>query len=157
MLIASGHSDILEKSMPFLADPTIGVIGGPKLTPEFEPNMGNSNGKKLSQVCESSSVRESKSGSTPFFEGGFCAFKKNAIERFDPYSTGSDDCGTVIRVIENDYRAMLVPEAMFYSMFPLTLRNKLSVKLRRINQLIRVFAKYFHLVIKENSNLPKSP
>jgi glucan phosphoethanolaminetransferase (alkaline phosphatase superfamily) len=43
---------------------------------------------------------------------------------------------------------MLVPEAEFYSPFPISLKSKLNVKLRRINQLIRVFAKYLSLLTK---------
>ncbi len=84
---------------------------------------------------------ESKAGSTVFFEGGFAAFKKEALEKFDPYATGSDDCGSIISVIEKNYRAMLVREAKFFSSFPATFQAKMSIKIRRINQLVRVFAK----------------
>ena len=93
-------------------------------------------------------VGESKAGSTVFFEGGFSAFKKEALEKFDPYATGSDDCGTIIGVIEKNYRAMLVKDAKFYSSFPSTFRGKIDIKLRRINQLIRVFSKYFDSRVK---------
>ena len=78
------------------------------------------------------------------------------MEKFDPYSTGSDDCGTIIGVIEKNYRAMLVKEAKFYSSFPATFRAKISIKLRRINQLVRVFAKYFALLVKGKVKSTKS-
>ena len=57
--------------------------------------------------------------------------RKRLLDKFDPYNTGSDDCGTIIAVIEKNYRAMLVKEAKFYSSFPSTFRGKISIKLRR--------------------------
>ncbi|MEM2507221.1 MAG: glycosyltransferase family 2 protein, partial [Nitrososphaeria archaeon] len=85
--------------------------------------------------------------STLLFEGGFSAYKRKALTSFDPYNTGSDDCGTIIKLIENGYRALLVPEAKFYSAFPVTWKGKVKIKIRRANQLIRVFWKYTHLLL----------
>jgi cellulose synthase/poly-beta-1,6-N-acetylglucosamine synthase-like glycosyltransferase len=139
-------SDILEKAIPFLADPAVGAISGPKI-------LLNSNQTWVTRMEESYlrsanvlRLGETKAGSTVFFEGGFSAFKKEAFDRFDPYATGSDDCGTVIRVIENNFRTILVPEAEFYSPFPASFQGKLSIKLRRANQLVRVFVKYLALL-----------
>ena len=148
-------SDILEKSMPFLADPSVGAISGPKI-------LLNSNQTWVTRMEESYlrsanvlRLGESKVGSTVFFEGGFSAFKRKAFDGFDPYGTGSDDCGTVICVIENNFRTMLVPEAGFYSTFPESFRGKLSIKLRRANQLVRVFAKYLDLLFKGKVKVTK--
>jgi len=141
-------SDILEKAMPFLADPDVGLIGGPKILLNSDQTWVTRMEKEYLESANFLRLGESKVGSTVFFEGGFSAFKKNAVDRFDPYCTGSDDCGTAINVIEKNYRAMLVPDAKFYSTFPLSLRNMVSVKLRRINQLVRVFAKYLDLMLK---------
>jgi len=142
-------SDILEKAMPFLADPSVGAISGPKM-------LLNSNQTWITRMEEgylrSANVLrlgESKSGSTVFFEGGFSAFKRDAFDRFDPYETGSDDCGTVIRVLEKKFKAMLVPEARFFSVFPTSFHGKIAIKYRRANQLVRVFAKYLVLVSKK--------
>jgi len=148
-------SDILEKAMPFLADPSVGAISGPKI-------LLNSNQTWVTRMEESYlrsanvlRVGESKAGSTVFFEGGFSAFKREAFDRFDPYGTGSDDCGTVIGVIEKNFRVMLVPEAAFYSTFPKSFRGRLGVKLRRANQLVRVFAKYLDSLLKGKVNSAK--
>jgi cellulose synthase/poly-beta-1,6-N-acetylglucosamine synthase-like glycosyltransferase len=149
-------ADVLEKAVPFLADSSIGVIGGPKI-------LLNSNQTWITRMEEdylkSANVLrlgESKAGSTVFFEGGFSAFKRDAFDRFDPYGTGSDDCGTVIQVIEKNFRAMLVPEAKFYSTFPASFRGKLGIKLRRTNQLVRVFANYLGLLVKGKVKVAKS-
>ncbi|MEM3551745.1 MAG: glycosyltransferase [Candidatus Bathyarchaeia archaeon] len=142
-------SDVLEKAIPFLADPSVGAISGPKIL----LNAGQTWVTRMEEAYLKSAnvlrLGESKSGSTVFFEGGFSAFKREAFERFDPYETGSDDCGTVIHVLERNFKAILVPEARFFSMFPASFCGKLVVKSRRANQLVRVFAKYLASVGKK--------
>lgn len=139
--------DILTKALPYLADPTVGAIGGPKIL--FNKDQTWITRMEQSYLKSANMLRlgESKAGSTLFFEGGFSAFRREALERFDPYETGSDDCGTVLSVIEHNYRAMLVTDAKFYSSFPATFRGKISIKLRRTIQLVRVFQGYLNLLI----------
>ncbi|MEM5866911.1 MAG: glycosyltransferase [Candidatus Aenigmatarchaeota archaeon] len=139
-------SDILEKALPFLADPSVGAVSGPKIL--LNPN--HTWVTKTEDVYLNSmnimKLGESKIGSTLLFEGGFSAYKREAFTSFDPYNTGSDDCGTVIKLIENGYRALLVPEARFYSAFPINWKGKLKIKIRRANQLVKVFWKYAFLL-----------
>ena len=147
--------DILEKTLPYLADQSVGVIGGSK----FLLNSGQTWVTRIEEAYLRSAnlfrLGESKSGSTPFFEGGFSAYKKVAFNSFDNYGTGSDDCGTVISCIEKNFRAMLVPEGNFYCTFSSSFKEKLSIKLRRINQLLRVFQKYLDLLINRKIKLTK--
>ena len=141
-------SDILEKAVPFLADPNVGAVGGPKIILNSNDTWITRMEQEYLKSANTLRLGESIDGSTPFFEGGFSAFKRGSFDRFDLYCTGSDDCGTVVNIVERNFRAMLVPEAEFYSPFPTSLKSKLNVKLRRINQLIRVFAKYLSLLTK---------
>jgi cellulose synthase/poly-beta-1,6-N-acetylglucosamine synthase-like glycosyltransferase len=149
-------SDILEKAVPYLADPSVGAIGGPKILFNSKQTWITRMEERYLKSANYLRVGESKAGSTVFLEGGFSAFRKEALKKFDPYATGSDDCGTIIGLIENNYRAMLVKEAKFYSSFPTTFQGKISIKLRRINQLIRVFAKYLDLLAKKKVKSTKS-
>jgi poly-beta-1,6-N-acetyl-D-glucosamine synthase len=149
-------SDILEEALPYLADPSVGAIGGPKILFNAKQTWITRMEERYLKSANYLRLGESKAGSTVFFEGGFSAFKKEALDKFDPYVTGSDDCGTIIGIIEKNYRAMLVKEAKFYSSFPTTFRGKINVKLRRINQLLRVFAKYFDLLFKGKVKSTKS-
>jgi len=141
-------SDILNKTMPFLADPEVGAISGPKilLNPEqsWVTKMENTYLNSLNLIR----LGESKIGSTLFFEGGFSAYKKDVLDSFDPYNTGSDDNGTVIRILEKNFRTLFVPAAKFYTVFPPTWKEKIAVKMRRANQLLRVFSKYTSLLLK---------
>jgi cellulose synthase/poly-beta-1,6-N-acetylglucosamine synthase-like glycosyltransferase len=139
---------ILEKSIPFLADPMVGAISGPKVLLNSDQTWVTRIEGSYLASANALRLGESKAGSTVFFEGGFSAFKKEAFDRFDPYGTGSDDCGTVVHVIENNFRTILVPEAVFYSPFPTSFRGKIDIKLRRANQLVRVFARYLTSLAK---------
>lgn len=149
-------SDILEKAVPYLADPSVGAVGGPKILFNSKQTWITRMEERYLKSANYLRVGESKAGSTVFLEGGFSAFRKEALKKFDPYATGSDDCGTIIGLIENNYRAMLVKEAKFYSSFPATFQGKISIKLRRVNQLIRVFAKYLDLLAKKKVKSSKS-
>jgi biofilm PGA synthesis N-glycosyltransferase PgaC len=150
-------SDILSEALPFLADPEVGAISGPKILLNSEQSLVT----KMESAYLNSSLNlirlgESKICSTLFFEGGFSAYKKNILDSFDPYNTGSDDNGTVIRILEKDFRTIFVPAAAFYTVFPTTWREKVAVKMRRANQLLRVFSKYTSLLLKGNFKSSKN-
>ena len=140
--------DILNKALPFLADPEVGAISGPKilLNPEqsWVTRMENAYLNSLNLIR----LGESRISSTLFFEGGFSAYKKDVLDSFDPYNTGSDDNGTVIRILEKNCKTMFVPAAEFYTVFLPTWRGKMAIKMRRANQLLRVLSKYASLLLK---------
>lgn len=140
-------SDILNKALPFLADPNVGAISGPKVLLNPEQSWVTKTEDAYLNSANLIKLGESKIGSTLLFEGGFSAYKKEVIEAFDPYNTGSDDSGTIIKIVEKNARAIFVPEARFFSAFPATWKGKMSIKTRRANQLVRVFSKYAVLLI----------
>jgi len=98
---------------------------------------------------------ESKSSSTILFEGGFSAYKKEALDSFDPYATGSDDCGTVIALLEKGYKSIMVEEAEFFTTFPRTWKGKIAIKARRADQLVRLLRKYTVLLFKNKIRVAK--
>ncbi len=142
-------SDILNKALPFLADPNVGAISGPKIL--LNPKQSWITKTEDAYLTSANLIKlgESKINSTLLFEGGFSAYKKEVIEAFDPYNTGSDDSGTIIKIVEKNARAMLVPEASFFSAFPVTWKGKISLKIRRANQLVRVFRRYATLLLRK--------
>jgi cellulose synthase/poly-beta-1,6-N-acetylglucosamine synthase-like glycosyltransferase len=147
--------NILEKALPFLADPSVGAVSGPKIL--LNPNRSWVTRTEDAYLNSMNLVKlgESKVGSTLLFEGGFSAYKKEALTSFDPYNTGSDDCGTVLMLVENGYKVLMVPDAGFYSAFPRTWTGKLGIKIRRANQVVRVFLKYLCLLIKNRIKVCK--
>ncbi|MEM4713403.1 MAG: glycosyltransferase, partial [Candidatus Bathyarchaeia archaeon] len=148
-------SDIMEKTLPFLADPSIGAVSGPKVL--LNPDQTWVTRTEDSYLNSMNMVRvgESKVGSTLLFEGGFSAYRKELLDSFDPYDTGSDDCGTIVALVEKGYRAICVPEARFYSTFPKSWREKIDIKMRRANQLVRVLWKYLGLLLRGRVRVSK--
>jgi biofilm PGA synthesis N-glycosyltransferase PgaC len=148
-------SNILIRSLPYLADPDVGAISGPKklLNPEASATTRSEDAylKSMNMV----KLGESKSSSTMLFEGGFSGYKKEALDSFDPYFTGSDDCGTVIKLLEKGYKAIMVQEAGFFTTFPNTWKGKIAMKARRANQLVRLLKKYAILLLKKKIRIAK--
>lgn len=138
--------EILNDSLCFLAEPSVGAISGPKVLLNKEDSWVTENESKYLESMNFIKLGESKTHSTLFFEGGFAAFSKTILEAFDPYNTGSDDCGTVIKVLEHNKRAIMVPEARFYTFFPKSWRGKTDIKIRRAVQLVRVLREYLALL-----------
>jgi cellulose synthase/poly-beta-1,6-N-acetylglucosamine synthase-like glycosyltransferase len=142
-------NDILQKALPFLADPNVGAISGPKIILNSQQSWVTKTEATYLKSMNQIKLGESKHDSTTLFEGGFAAYKKQLLTAFDPYKTGSDDCGTVITLTEKGARALLVPEAAFFTTFPLTWKGKMSIKIRRIGQLVRVFSTYLSLLARK--------
>ncbi|MEM3443239.1 MAG: glycosyltransferase, partial [Candidatus Bathyarchaeia archaeon] len=117
-------STILKKAIPYMADPKVGAVSGPKKLLNASVSYVTRSESSYLETLNLMRYGESKFFSTLLFEGGFGAFKREVLESFDPYNTGSDDCGTVIRVIEKNFRAIMVPEAEFYTFFPKSLSGK---------------------------------
>jgi biofilm PGA synthesis N-glycosyltransferase PgaC len=138
--------DILGKALRFLSDECVGAISGPKILLNATKSWVTRSENLYLNSMNLMKLGQSKSGSTLFFEGGFSAYKREALSSFDPYSTGSDDCGTIITLAEKELKALFIPEACFYTAFPETWKGKLSMKLRRANQLVRVFWRYLLLL-----------
>jgi biofilm PGA synthesis N-glycosyltransferase PgaC len=140
--------DLLKKSLPYLSDERVGAISGPKLLLNSQSSMVAATEAKYLESANTRKLGESKMGFTPLFEGGFSAYRKTVLKSFDPYKTGADDCGTLVKLAENSFFALMVPEGAFFTAFPITLKGRLSIKIRRANQLIKVFATYLKLLLE---------
>lgn len=147
--------DVLRKTLPFLADPQVGAISGPKILLNPKQSWVTKTEDAYLNSMNLMKLGESKVGSTLFFEGGFSAYRKEALESFDPYNTGSDDCGTVISLVEKNSKAIFVPEARFYTAFPILWKEKADMKIRRANQLVRVIWTYIRLLFRGRIKGPK--
>jgi len=146
--------DILGKALPYLADPTVGAITGRGINDNIKSSwVTNTEDTYLNLTCLIRTA-ESKMHSTIRFEGGFCAYKKDAFTEFDR-ETGSDDSGTALDVVQHNKRALLVPEVVFSTSFPTVLSGKLKIKARRANQLIGLWIKCFKLLLRGKLVLPK--
>ena len=145
-------TDLLKKSLPFLSDNSVGAITG------FESllNQNQTWVTKSENVYDSFAYKvatgESKVHSTLFFQGGFGAYKRGVLEGFD-YE--NDDAGTALNVNQKKTRTLLVPEAVFYTSSPRAWKSKIKIKLRRANQLIKIYIRCFKLLLENQLALPK--
>lgn len=147
-------SDIFRRALPYLADERVGAVTGLGVNINIGESWVTKGEETYLQLANLLRLGESKIHSTIRFEGGFCAYKRNAFERFD-YETGSDDSGTALEVVCRGFRTLLIPEAVFYTRFPSTLSAKFKTKVRRANQLIGLWFKCLKLVFKGGLALPK--
>jgi cellulose synthase/poly-beta-1,6-N-acetylglucosamine synthase-like glycosyltransferase len=147
-------SNVLKNAMPYLADPSVGAITGQGVNKQINESWVTKSEDNYLQITSSIRLGESKIHSTIRFEGGFCAFKREAFKKFDCES-GADDSGTALDVVRHNYRAILVPSVIFYTSFPVSLKGKLRIKVRRANQLIGLWAKCLTLIFKKQLTLPK--
>ena len=147
-------SDVLKKALPYLADPTVGAITGQGINKQENESWVTKSEDNYLKITSFVRLGESKLYSTIRFEGGFCAFKREAFEKFDCES-GSDDSGTALDVIQHNYRTILAPEVLFYTTFPTGLNGKFKIKTRRANQLIGLWIKSLKLLLRKQLKLPK--
>lgn len=147
-------SNMLQVALPYLADPRVGAVSGMGKNINADQSWVTKAEDTYLHYADLSRLGESKIHSTIRFEGGFCAYKTNAFKAFD-CETGSDDSGTALEVVQNNYRTILVPEAIFHTQFPTRITGKLKTKVRRANQLICLWAKCFRLMFERRLRLSK--
>jgi cellulose synthase/poly-beta-1,6-N-acetylglucosamine synthase-like glycosyltransferase len=146
--------DILRKAMPYLAEPGVGAVTGRSVNVNVGESWVTRAEESYLQIANFVRLGESKIHSTIRFEGGFCAYKRNAFDHFD-CETGSDDSGTALEVVFRGFRTILAPEIVFYTSFPTSFFAKFKVKVRRANQLISLWVKCLKLLFKGRLSLPK--
>jgi len=137
----------LIAAVSYFHDKRIGAVTGPKRLLNTESSWVTKSEENYLNSMNLMKLGDSKIGSTIFFEGGFSAFRRNIIDSFDPYDTGSDDCGTVISVLEKNYRAIMLPEAEFFTTFPNAFKQKINVKIRRSSQLLSILQIYLFNIL----------
>jgi hypothetical protein len=97
-------------------------------------------------------VGESKVYSTIFSYGGFSAYKHAVLDEFDH---AVDDAGTALNLVQRGYRTLLLSEVGFYTPFPTSWKNKITLKIRRTSQLQHLWIKCLKLLVEGKLKLPK--
>jgi len=145
-------SDILMKALPYLSDTNVGAITGRESLLNPQQSWVTKSELFYDGYVQTIRCGESKFHSTIFFQGGFAAYKRGFLDEFD---RETDDSGTTLNIVQKNGRALIIPEAFFYTMFPVSWKNKIVVKMRRASQLQRIWIKCLKLLLKEKLILPK--
>jgi len=145
-------ADILAKTLPYLSDSNVGAIAGRELLLNSSASWSVKGELFYDKTVQLIRVGESKVHSTIFFQGGFSAFKRILLDEFDKET---DDSGTAFNIVQKNRRTLLAPDAYFYTMFPTSWRSKVTLKIRRANQLQRIWLKCLKLLFHGKLVLPK--
>lgn len=146
--------DILTKSLPYLSDKTVGAIVGREVILNPNRTWVTKNEALYRGLMSCIRLGESKFYSTIIFEGGFSAYKREFLDEFDS-ETGCDDTGTALTVVQKKARTILIPEATFFTAFPVTWKGKIDIKMRRASQLVQVWTKCLIYMLTNRLALPK--
>lgn len=146
--------DALRKALPYMADPTVGAVTGHGVVANPRESWTTRAEEGYLSIMNLLRLGESKIHSTIRFEGCLCAFKKCAFNGFDVES-GADDSGTALRVVQNGFRAILVPEAYAFSEVPSRVSDRVRAKLRRAVHLTGLWLQCLKLLFKGRLLLPK--
>lgn len=142
--------DILSKALPYLADPSVGaVIGRQVLLNPQQSWVTKSEEIYYENYALPLRVGESKIHSSFASTEGFCAYKRSFLGRL------RDDSETVLDITQKKGRSIVVPEVLFYTTFPATMINKMNIKVRRANQLVRVSVRWLALMLRKKLVAPK--
>ena len=142
----------LLNGIEFLSDPSVGAVTGLELLLNPKETWVTETEILYNDVVHTMRIGESKFYSTIIFQGGFGAYKKPLIEQFD---VEADDSGTALSIVQKGERTLLVPEVTYFTMSPRTLKGKVTTKLRRASNLVRIWLRCLNLFVRAKIVLPK--
>lgn len=144
--------DILNKALFYLSDPQVGAITGRELLLNSQDTWVTVGEQFYDNTMQAIRIGESKVHSTIFFQGGFAAYKRSVLEEFNH---ATDDSGTALDIVQQNKRALLIPEVGFYTTSPSIMRNKISIKIRRASHLQKLWARCLNLFAHRKLAMPK--
>ncbi|MEM2129219.1 MAG: glycosyltransferase [Candidatus Bathyarchaeia archaeon] len=145
-------SDLLQKALKYLSDPSVGAVTARELLLNTHDSWVTRGEQFYNKTVQTIRIGESKIHSTIFFQGGFAAYKRNLLQEFNHEI---DDSGTALDIVQKNKRALLLPEIGFYTIFPSTWKNKVTLKLRRASHLQHLLAKCGAMLLDGKLLLPK--
>lgn len=143
--------EALSIAINYLSDPSVGAVTGLELLLNSGETWVTETEVLYNGVAQTIQVGESKYHSTVIFQGGFAAYKKSFLDHFDEKA---DDSGTALDLINRGVRTLLVPDIIYYTMVPRSLKGKVAIKLRRANSMVGVWIKCLKCALEKNSCLP---
>lgn len=141
------NSDVLEKIIPFFADHTLGGATG-KLSLLGKESISKTSEQAYRTFFDILRIFESRIASTMIFNGPLMVFRANIIE---PPSINSvaDDTEMALQVIRKGYRAIYIPEAIFFERVPSSNNIRLMQKERRAQGLVQSFIRHRDMIFND--------
>ncbi len=141
------NKDVLEKIVPFFADSTLGAATG-RLSLLGKESASKTSEQAYKTFFDILRIFESRIASTMIFNGPLMVFRANIIE---PPSVNSvaDDTEMALQVIRKGYRAIYVPEAVFFERVPASNNIRLRQKERRAQGLVQSFIRHRDMLFND--------
>jgi cellulose synthase/poly-beta-1,6-N-acetylglucosamine synthase-like glycosyltransferase len=144
--------DILLQTVPFFSDPSIGAaISREELLSPDISWVSQTEKVYYDLVYGTIKLGESKIHSTIMFHGGFAAYRRSLLDKFN---VDSDDTGTALDIVQNGYRTILIPNAKSYGLEFVSWKDKSSIKVRRAKHNIKTWLRCFRLLVHKRLLLP---
>jgi len=139
--------DVLLKSMPYFADPSVGAVCGSQIL--LNPDESQSTQMEVSLQTYYKLIRKAESNidSTILYNGEFAAFRRSLIGRLDE-DVGADDTQIAIRIKESGHRALFLNEANFYEYAPSNSKMRWKQKVRRSSQVVQALLRYRYMMFR---------
>jgi len=144
--------DILCRALPFLSDSSVGAVTGLEVLMNPRQSWVTETEILYNSIVHIIRIGESKFNSTIFFQGGFGAYKRSLLDKFD---VEADDSGTALNIVQKGAKTLLLPEAVYFTTFPSDWKGKVATKLRRAHQLVRIWFRCLKLFLRGKLLLPK--
>lgn len=145
--------DVLIKTVQYLADPSVGaVISKEKLLKSEASWVSKTEELYFKLVYGTLKLGESKIYSTITFHGGFAAYKKSFLSKFN---VEADDTATALDIVQMGGRTLLVPEATSFGLEFLTWKDKIRTKIRRAAHNVKTWTMCLKLMFEGRLLLPK--
>jgi len=146
-------TDILLKTMPFFADPSVGALISREELIEPETSWVSETEKVYFDLVYGTIKHgESKLHSTIMFHGGFAAYRKSILEKFN---VETDDTGTALDIVQKGKRTIMVPDAVSYCFEFSDWTDKFNIKVRRAIHNIKTWTRCLRLLLQGKLLLPK--
>ena len=140
--------DVLLKSMPYFADPSVGAVCGSQILLNPEESVSTQMEDSLQSYYKLIRKAESNIDSTILYNGEFAAFRKNLIGRLDE-DVGADDTQIAIKIKESGHRALFLNEANFHEYAPSSSKMRWRQKVRRSSQVVQALLRYRHMMCRK--------
>lgn len=148
--------DVLLKTVPFFADPSIGAVTGREELLNREKSVHTMSEGLYRNLYYTLRLGESKINSTLIFQGELSIYRRSAFKRFEDRPGHADDTGTIVGLVSRGYRCIFVPDATFYDRAAYSLSGRLMLKSRRAQHLTAGLIQSLRLKIAGKLNLPWS-
>jgi cellulose synthase/poly-beta-1,6-N-acetylglucosamine synthase-like glycosyltransferase len=133
----------LQNAVKYLSDPSVGAVTGVKQPVNLSPHAGTTTEVVYRSLYNTVRVAESKIHSTPIFNGELSCFRRDLLGLVGGFPTdiGADDSHMAMLIALRGHRAICVPDAVAFELYPSSWKGYFAWKKRRGMHLIQHFSK----------------